>query len=207
MYLSRLLVDPVNRKAHYCLADQYAFHTVLHAAFDADEPPAVLYRIEPERHEGLVHVIVQSVLPPSWTRSGFAGRLPVREIEGPKHVTLGLEKGQVLRFRLRANPTQFVQGKKRVRTGIVREVNQTEWLRRRLMKGGLELHSHQIVNEGMSHIVKRSDAEKHSMSFVSILCDGFLTVSDPDLAVATVQSGIGSGKAFGFGLLSVGRAI
>lgn len=204
MYLSRLVIDPLNRKAHYCLADQYAFHQVLHQAFDGD-PPAVLYRIEPERHDQMVHVLVQSLIAPSWTRPAFAARLPVRLADGPKPVSLNLAKGQVLRFRLRANPTQAMRTQNLSRTGIIREHQQKAWLQRKLAQSGFVLGGHQIVGEGMIQIVKRSEERK--MTFASMFCDGIVTVSDADLAIAGVQSGIGRGKAFGFGLLSLARVL
>jgi CRISPR system Cascade subunit CasE len=39
--------------------------------------------------------------------------------------------------------------------------------------------------------------------FGSVMFDGLLRVSDPDVFRLTLQKGVGSGKAYGFGLLSI----
>src|SRR5207247_1467305 len=45
----------------------------------------------------------------------------------------------------------------------------------------------------------------HEGAFLAVRFDGVLTVTDADTFRATVAGGIGSGKAFGFGLLSLAR--
>jgi CRISPR system Cascade subunit CasE len=49
-------------------------------------------------------------------------------------------------------------------------------------------------------------AEGHRATFASARFDGELKVTDPDAFRKAVYSGVGRGKAFGFGLLSVARA-
>ncbi|MEN9935136.1 MAG: hypothetical protein RLZZ387_1715 [Chloroflexota bacterium] len=44
-----------------------------------------------------------------------------------------------------------------------------------------------------------------ALHFGVALFDGLLTVTDAAAFVKTLETGIGSGKAFGFGLLSVGQ--
>jgi CRISPR system Cascade subunit CasE len=41
---------------------------------------------------------------------------------------------------------------------------------------------------------------------MSVQFDGILRVSDPDKLHAAIENGIGSGKGFGFGLLSLAPA-
>jgi CRISPR system Cascade subunit CasE len=44
------------------------------------------------------------------------------------------------------------------------------------------------------------------MSFRSVRFEGHLTVTDETAFAETLSSGVGSGKAFGFGLLSIAPA-
>ena len=46
-----------------------------------------------------------------------------------------------------------------------------------------------------------------AMTFGSVLFDGELEVNDANAFRAALRSGIGSGKAYGFGLLSIARAV
>lgn len=52
---------------------------------------------------------------------------------------------------------------------------------------------------------EKGEKEREAMSFAFGLFDGVLRVKDPGRLVDAVQSGIGHGKAFGFGLLSLAR--
>ena len=45
--------------------------------------------------------------------------------------------------------------------------------------------------------------DRMTLSHAGVRFDGVLEVTDPVSFAATLDSGIGSGKAFGFGLLSV----
>jgi len=47
------------------------------------------------------------------------------------------------------------------------------------------------------------EAKTFPMKFRSALLEGKLKVTDPDAVKSTVETGIGSAKGFGFGLLSV----
>ena len=48
--------------------------------------------------------------------------------------------------------------------------------------------------------------KKHETHFLAVQFDGVLQVTDPDKLVAAVETGIGSAKGFGFGLLSLAPA-
>ena len=72
------------------------------------------------------------------------------------------------------------------------------WIERQLNKIGADV-KFQYVKEGM----RRSLKQNKTVSFISVLCFGFLTIKDTDIFVEALKKGIGSGKGFGFGLLNV----
>ena len=52
---------------------------------------------------------------------------------------------------------------------------------------------------------ERGPAIKQKLTFAGVLFDGHLEVTDASLFYETIRQGVGPGKAYGFGLLSVGR--
>ena len=52
--------------------------------------------------------------------------------------------------------------------------------------------------------IKR-DEETHTLKLAAVQFDGLLEVAEPDRLRAAVRQGIGSGKGFGFGLLSLAK--
>ena len=167
----------------------------------------MLFRVERLQDTGAIPVIVQSDLRPEWGRVSVPedyywspdGR-PARDVE-TKEVQLGVMAGQVLRFRLRANPTKkTVDGK---RLGILREPDQLLWFSRKGQAGGFRPITVSVVNEGLREIGGRMARGASPIRMLSALFEGHLAVTESVAFVRTVEAGVGSGKGFGFGLLSV----
>lgn len=140
-----------------------------------------------------------------------------------------LAEGTVLRFRLRANPTrrlanadnakdQRLVGK---RVDLRREADQIAWLHRKAEQGGFVLlvvpsntavPDVRIVPEGVRlgrqattgiGVAAGSGTATRRMSFGSVVFEGRLAIVEPNRFRQTMVDGLGSGKSFGFGLLSV----
>lgn len=228
IYLSRLYLNGRNRCARQDIADCREMHrTVLRAFPQAPEGTApgdafgVLYRVEQDSR-GRIRLLVQSLHAPQWSEldkiEGYLdpdapGDNPdVKEVGG---LYCALQPGHVLRFRLRANPTKRVGksgdakwvGK---RVDLQREEEQLGWLARKGNAGGFTPVSVQVASDvpNVRTIPERSvignrRRDGKIMTFGSVLFEGLLRVTDPDRFLLTLQDGIGSGKAYGFGLLSI----
>jgi CRISPR system Cascade subunit CasE len=205
MYLTRIVVDAHDRKVQRALEDPYRLHQAILAAFPsgAGNPRGrVLFRVEPEvRGRGVV-VLIQSEIAPGWGDSAVAERLTLLSADPPKALPASLEKGQAFRFRLRANPTRRSQTRRLAVVGIEA---QTAWLRRKLEGAGFELVTARVVDEGVRR-GRKPGREEGNMVFASVLFDGILRVSAGDRALEALRGGVGSAKAFGFGLISLARA-
>jgi CRISPR system Cascade subunit CasE len=120
-----------------------------------------------------------------------------------------LHPNQILAFRLRANPTikKDRPGKKQGhRIGIYDETGQIEWLKRKADLGGFRILNVRSLQEGkISDTIFRQNSSTQKMEMLAILFDGELQVIDPEKVNETIRNGIGSGKGFGFGLLSLAR--
>ncbi len=143
----------------------------------------------------------------------------------------GLQNRQVCSFRLRANPTKrigkVIKGEaelKGKRVGLLREEEQIAWLIRKSQQrekgkpGGFEILMNEVedqngeirqvprVNvhrEGKQLGRKKEEGRSHKTTHLAVRFDGLLRVTDADAFRETLARGIGPGKAFGFGLLSI----
>jgi len=222
MYLSRLILNPRSRQVRSELARPYEMHRTLLNAFpqgkvhvERTEEDAIglLYRIDEDARSGALHLLVQSQQAPQWGL--LAEReylLPVTDNPVTRAVNLQLQPGQVLAFRLRANPTKRLSagtGNKGKRVGIYKEEDQAAWLQRKGSQHGFRLLQIQVSR---NELVKQGEAipaaqgRAHDLKLFSVQFDGILQVVDAERFVQAIGAGIGSGKAFGCGLLSVARA-
>ncbi len=222
MYLSRLILNPRSRTVQRELADLYRLHRTLMRAFPdglAEGEERILFRVDESREGGIPVCLVQSWLEPDWTfleaRRDYL--LPLDSLWWEDHRNPAVKpfdpvfrRGQLLVFRLRANPTVKRQGK---RHALFKEALQRKWIERKAAEGGFRLLSLTTISEGNRYgyrplAGKRTGSERdgkraHRLTLYAVRFEGTLTVQDPDRFAATIQRGIGPGKGLGFGLLSV----
>lgn len=219
--LSRLVLNARDRQVQSDLADCQRLHSrILSCLPEVSDDAAramlgVLYRVE----DGMTppQLLVQSAIAPGWSALPdryVTERPQMRPMEG---IYAGLQRGQCFRFRLRANPTKRVgredlgkngrdwSGK---RVNLLREDDQLAWLARKAGKGGFEVlgvdaHSPVPNVQAASRPTQHGRRERIRLSFGAVVFDGELRVTDADLLRTVLMAGIGSGKAYGFGLLSL----
>lgn len=206
MYLSRLILNPRNRAVQRDLARPGEMHRSVLRAFPDNltaETERVLYRLDQQPQTQQLCLLVQSQGAPDWSTLD-AGYLLLDIADNPatKEVALHLQPGQRLAFRLRANPTKRLSaGKGNIgkRIGLYKMEEQVEWLQRKGEQHGFAIQS--------ALPTQQQRIDQHStdrdLKFFSVQFDGILQVTDPAAFLTALQAGIGSGKAFGFGLLSV----
>lgn len=197
----------------------------------------VLYRIEIDRRTGVISLFIQASLCPDWSKLQDDYLADTNgEIENPACKSVAeqyssIKPGTPLAFRLRANPTRKIDtktgsdGKRRngKRVELRREEDQIEWLRRKGEQAGFELLASKISpgvpdmravpEPGLGKVTGRRASAREGgkirlVTLASVLFEGHLRVTDSGkfLNVSLAQ-GIGSGKAYGFGLLSIAPAM
>lgn len=208
MYLSRLILNTWSRSVQRDIGSPREMHrTVLRGFPDdlAQDQERVLYRLDQMERGNLLYLLVQSQQPPDWTGLD-ADYLAQNAVENPvvKQVDLDFSRGQRLAFRLRANPTKRLgksaESNEGKRVGLYRVDEQIQWLNRKAQAGGF------VVESVLPTQQQRTDDRKRNLKFFSVQFDGILQVTEPSLLQQTLDQGVGSGKAFGFGLLSVAPA-
>tara|TARA_R110002072_G_scaffold269868_2_gene429298 strand:- start:34483 stop:35154 length:672 start_codon:yes stop_codon:yes gene_type:complete len=220
MYLHRIHLNPRCKEVRRDLADYYQLHSTLCRAFsdtDTKCPPGkFLWRHEPELDSnGLPQVLIQSGSTPDWSRIVIADWLhaidPAVDLKSRLNL-VELSSGQRFRFRLRANPSVTRQGK---RFGLLQTPNQEAWLARKGVQHGFalqELASFSLndldvprldVRISQDQMLRCKQHAGNRIHVFSVLFDGVLTVTEPDIFVQSIENGIGHAKALGLGLLSV----
>jgi CRISPR system Cascade subunit CasE len=189
----------------------------------------LLYRAEPyERHPRLIRILVQSALEPDWSKlpEDYFGPSPdERPNPALRMIDDAYERigaGMRLTFRLRANPTKRISANnteqdarwRGKRVELRREDQQLDWLARKGVDGGFRLlgvsAQPEIPDVQAANLEKargwrpgRDGMTAVPLRFGAVLFEGRLEVTNTDAFRSTLRDGLGSGKAFGFGLLSV----
>ena len=202
----------------------------------ARERFGVLFRLEAAlRDPGALALLVQSDVWPDWSRlrpgylleTGGEKENPACKRIDDRYRTLGV--GTVLRFRLRANPTRKVDtrsgpdGARRNgrRVDWRGEEERLAWLQRKGEQGGFRLLTVSGTSAVPSVVTWPGEMVAGSrpggrfaatgadtrLTFASVLFDGTLVVADRDRFQETLALGVGPGKAYGFGLLSIARPL
>lgn len=212
MYLTRLSLNLRSRQVQRDLANRYELHRTLLSGFPQTLPAGerILYRVEEDARAGIVTVLLQSLNLPDWQK------LPENYLLHPAEVKpfeVALSAGQTLRFRLLANPTRRIKtppaaegeepSSKRV--GLLKEEQQLQWLARKAADCGFQLIGVRSAKQPDVIGWQSKGTESHRLTFQSVLFDGILRVTDPDLLRMALINGIGPAKGFGFGLLSLAR--
>lgn len=205
MWISKLVLDLRSKTARRDLASPYEMHRTLSKAVSAplrEGRERLLWRLEPARSVDTPVVLVQTLNPPDWSvlDKGYATVYP------PKEFRPALQEGQVLRFRLRANPSKRFK-ERGERVALKTPGEKLAWLARKLEEGGFRLLRDRDRDQPLAVIRQDAFLEvrkgEHLLQVQAVLFEGSLEVVDPEKALETLKKGIGPGKAVGLGLLSL----
>lgn len=200
MYLNRVFLNPRNKDARRDLASPYAMHQSLKRIFSLSdqECTAFLWRLETEQPNLL---LVQSEMKPQWDKINQVDYFQHCDLPLPLNYFSHLAQGQLLRFRLKANPT-VTRNQKRL--GIFETESQIQWLSQRSAKHGFILNDVMVSVSQLERFYKKRGG--HRIQIQTVVFDGVLKVQNLELLQRAVFQGIGSAKSFGCGLLSLARA-
>jgi CRISPR system Cascade subunit CasE len=231
LFLSRLVLNPRNRDVRGDLANCHRLHQRIMTAFPSaggDAPRAefgILYRPEIDARSGIVTLLVQSRVEPDWSRLPQADGSQPYLLPGPDNpavkpigqVLTKLQPGQRLIFRLRANPTKRLATRRPEprsdpllgkRVALLKEEEQLGWLKRQAERAGFAMLSVQARPDRSFGATQRGyqrEPSNRPLSFGAVIFDGLLEITDVTRFCQAIMTGIGPGKAYGFGLLSLAR--
>lgn len=214
-YLSRMELNPRRRNTAQFLANPGMLHAAVMSCFppNKDQTDArILWRID--RHGHNVTLWVTSSTIPSFEhiqeQAGWANEV-TWETRDYTPLLQRLIRGQQYRFRLAANPvvtTLCEDGKKR-RLPLVRENEQLEWLTARSEQIGVNLIATDIDGNEHPSVTITEDKKlrfrrkQQTVTLARVQYDGVLTVTDPKLLADALVRGVGKGKGYGLGMLTL----
>ena len=201
MYLSRVEIDTKNRRKIKDLIHLGAYHNWVEQSFPDEikksERNRHLWRID--RLNGHDYLLIFSEQKPNEHSLERYGVENTAEIKDYNPFLNKLMDGQILRFRLTANPTHRHDGK--VLPHVTIEY-QKKWLLDKAKQSGFDLNEEQfdIVNREYSPLYKK---ENRHVNLSKVSFEGILKITDLNKFKQSLVSGIGREKAFGMGLLTV----
>lgn len=201
LYLSQLVLNPHSRQVQTELRNPYEMHRTLAHAFGQGEryqAARCLFRVDQLPSTGHWYLLVQSLVAPQWEYLPHADRY-LLEVPAVKAVDTAVITEGRYRFRLRANPTVKRDGK---RLPLRDEEAQLAWLQRKGTAHGFTLVSVRVRD---ATACRTRTAGDQVATLEGVTFDGVLRVVDPTAFHAALEGGIGAGKGFGFGLLSLAR--
>lgn len=207
MYLSRIPIDMSKRESLRAMNSSSVFHGALESCFEG-ERTRKLWRID--HLNGQDYILVLSNEKPEL--SSFCNQFSYDEKRyETKDYNILLNKikdGTVWRFRLTANPTRSIhtiEGAKRGK--VVAHITndyQKKWLLERAEKNGFEIDESgfDVVEIKWKKFYKK---DKNSVTILSVTYEGVLKIKDAELFKEMLVNGIGRGKSYGMGLMTVIR--
>jgi len=206
LWLSRIALNPMSGRAIRLAGDLEQLHATLYALFSNAERGRVLFRID--NPNGFPVVIIQSASEPHWNDLKLE---PTDLIAVPESKPFDFSPltGAEYAFRLLARPTHRLATGKENPNGKRRDLRTDEerlnWLRRKSESSGFKVLSCGLTILNLPAIKSGRQFRQPGGSFSAVQFDGILTVTDPDKLREAVANGIGTQKAYGFGLLSLAR--
>ena len=208
MYLSKLVLNGNNRLVQKELSNAHKLHQqIMHAFPDEQRDMSrndwnILFRQEPDSEV----VLVQSDLEPDW--SNLPTQYLSDRVELPlavKSFALSAEQiapGRILQFRLRANPSKRDNQTKKT-IGLFHQADQLAWLKRQADRCGFLLQGVDVIPS--PNVFGSKGGGTAPIRLTTALYQGILEVIEPEPFLHAVQRGIGRGKSYGCGLLSIAR--
>jgi CRISPR system Cascade subunit CasE len=206
LWLARITLDTRHRAVRHDLRDTVAMHRRLMSLFhdDLGEQPraqaAALYRLE-DTPTGPA-VLVQSTRRPAPDKlpTGY-GHFDLRELTP---LLDALKPGTLVHYRIAANPTKRAwKGDRAGKIVALAGADADAWWNRQAPQHGLDLLSLVSSPQPTAHGERNGERSNAKVTHVVTRFDGRAVVSDVDQVRAAVTAGIGRGKSFGCGLLSL----
>lgn len=225
MYLTQMPLNPQRRSTRDLVASPQRVHAAVLAGFLPGAPTRgrVLWRLDADGPHDLNLFVVSAEVPSfdslveqaGWTSSpvwrtadyeGFLGRLSA---------------GQRWVFRLVANPVRNVRDEQTLRSAdgrlprgsrvpLIKESDQREWLLSRgpslgfsVVPGASGGPNLSVTQSRRQRFDRRSDGEPRKVTLQTVQYDGVLEVIDASALRRALTEGVGSGKGYGCGLLTL----
>lgn len=163
----------------------------------------LLYRIVESNQDHLYYIYTQSVAFPQWDQIEQYGYHCIET----KDISLLLQKfrtNMILRYSMFVFPSKKIKkgNKNSQRVFLTNEGERLEWMHRQAQKNGfILLETHEASNQQL--FCKKKNNESFSLHGVTY--EGVLQINNLELFKHGFLNGIGSEKAYGFGMMMLSK--
>lgn len=227
MYLTQMPLNPQRRTTRELVVSPQRMHAAVLGGFLPGAPARgrVLWRLDSDsKHE--LNLYVVSAETPSFDalaeQAGWSST-PVWRTADYGRFLERLSSGQRWIFRLVANPIRNVRDvppdtvggrpARGSRVPLIKEADQREWLLARAAACGFTVTSGasggpnlSITRSARQRFGRQSDGVARRVTLQTAQFDGVLEVVDPSALRRTLTQGVGAGKGYGCGLLTLAAA-
>ena len=204
MYLSRVKLDLKRSETKRAVSSPQVLHGIIEGCYT--EKNRTLWRLDALK--GDLYLLLVSELLPNFENlsSQLCEEGETWQTKNYKAYLDKIKKGQEFRFRFRGNPVHSIMTEKGMRGKVVPHVGEShkkEWLIKKSTQNGFSVteDSFSIVETGVQQFYKKEKSKPIRLSHT--VFEGVLSVTDEELFVEALSRGIGRGKAYGCGLLTV----
>lgn len=208
MYLTQMRLDMNNRRTLSALASPAKLHGAVESAFSGQRQRN-LWRIDSRGAQN--YLLVLSGEKPDLTQAAQQFAPPGETWQTKDYTQLlnRVSQGSRWQFRLCANPTYSVPAGPGQRGRVCAHStpeHQAAWLERQSERHGFVLKKDEFaVMKSVWYRFRKGNTGKN-VTFLAVTYEGYLEVRDPELFCRMLCSGIGHGKAYGAGLMTLVRA-
>ena len=204
MYISRIKFDINKDTAKKAISSPQVLHAIIENCFNKKN--RALWRLD--SINGCLYLLLVSEAAPNLESIIFQLCEDERAAQAKDYSSFlkSLENGQKLRFRFKGNPVHSVSkndGKRGIVTPHVSEFHKMEWLKGKALKNGFALDNNNftIVETGIQQFYKNLNNKPVKISYTTF--EGVLIIFDIEYFIKALSYGIGRGKAYGCGLMTV----
>lgn len=207
MYLSRAELDPTRRSTMTALVSPQKFHGAVESSF-AGGRQRRLWRLD-QLGEKLYLLLLSEEVP---DLTGLCEQFGTGAAPETRDYTPLLERvtpGSCWQFRLTANPTHSQKDPADPQArGVLKpcyiEAEQEAWLRAQAEKHGFALPENGfVVTQKKTYHFRKNGTRP--VTLLAVTYEGILQVTDPEAFRTTLCEGLGRGKAYGLGLMTIIR--
>lgn len=217
MFLTRMYVNPHRRQMVRMARDPQVMHAAVQSAFPPDSDPGrTLWRLD-EASTRTSLLILSPEIPSLEHLQEQIGWETQRTWDSREYAPLltRLKTGQQYAFRLTANPTHIVTGPDGIgrRRAHVSVRYQTEWLVKRSESIGVKFieRTGGVPESALPEVTNRQTLRfrrgSNQVTLARATYQGVLEVCDAAALREAMVNGIGRGKAYGCGLMTLAPAV
>ena len=207
MYLSRVELDPIRRSTMTALAAPQKFHGAVESAFSGERRRR-LWRLD-RLGEKLYLLLLSEEMPDLSGVVEQFGTGAAAETRSYDPLLRRVEPGSCWQIRLTANPTKSCKDPQNhaARGTVAAHCTtqyQKQWLLERAAKHGFALREEEftVTRVQWQHFAKHGT---RPVTLLAVTYEGILQVTDAEQFRALLCQGMGRGKAYGLGLMTVMR--